>query len=106
MVSNDTDMENFTPNPQAYYFREGKNLVWYEPRGYSLEMFGVVMHRPKKPVSKVYKQWEYLKGLGFYSVYATVDKNNLKSAIMCRAFGMSKIECEGSKNIYKRVIYG
>ena len=101
--TNETRLDDYTPNPFAIYFKLDGGLVWYEPHGDKCEMVSALTELPDKPIQVVKEQWSYLADLGFRSVYAHVKKDNLKSAIMCRALGMSK-ECQEEINIYTKVI--
>lgn len=105
LVTNCLSVDEYTPNPRAIYFREGGGLVWYEPHGYALEMFSAVRETPVNPVKRINEHWDYLSSLGYYSVYAMVQKHNLKSSIMCRACGMKKTKNNDVK-VYEKVIYG
>ncbi len=104
-VTNCLSIDEYTPNPNGIYFRAGGGLVWYEPRGYALELFSAVRKSPESAIKGIHKQWDYLSKLGYYSVYAMVQKHNLKSAIMCRACGMKKTK-NNDVNVYEKVIYG
>ena len=104
-VRDEIRVEDYQPDPNAIYFKEGDGLVWYEPHGYTCEMFSAVTNTPKDPVKRVHEHWRYLASLGYECVYATVQKHNFKSSIMCVACGMEKF-CNEEINMYKRVIYG
>lgn len=104
-VTNCLKIDDYTPNPRGIYFREGNGIVWYEPHGQALEMFSAVKKTPKDPVKRIHRHWAYLSRLGYYSVYAIVQKHNLKSAIMCRACGMNKTKND-IDYVYEQVIYG
>ena len=105
LVTDCVSVDEYTPNPEGIYFREGDGLVWYEPHGYTLEMFSAVKNTPKDPVKRVHEHWEVFTHAGYHSVYAIVQKENFKSAIMCRACGMEKFNNEDI-NVYRKVIYG
>lgn len=104
-VSNFLSVDDYTPNPNGIYFRVDGGLVWYEPRGYALELFSAVRKTPRNSISGIHKQWGYLSKLGYYSVYAIVQKQNLKSSIMCRSLGMKKTKND-DVNVYEAVIHG
>jgi hypothetical protein len=97
-------VDDYEPNPRGIYFNEGNGLVWYEPYGLACEMFSAVTETPRDPVKRVHAHWRILASLGFVQVYAIVNKDNLKSSIMCRACGMKKTSSDES-NIYKKVIH-
>lgn len=103
-VSYCENVEDYTPNPDGIYFKEGDGLVWYEPYGLACEMFSAVTSTPKNPVKRVREHWRYLSSLGFIQIYAVVNKDNFRSSIMCRACGMKKTSSEEA-NIYKRWIH-
>lgn len=105
LVRDEISVDDYQPDPRGIYFREGDGVVWYEPHGYTCEMFSAVKNTPSNPVKRVHSHWRILARLGYECVYAVVQKQNLKSAMMCRACGMEKFNNE-EINIYKKVIYG
>ena len=98
--------EDYTPNPTAIYFKLDEGLVYYEPHGVTVEMFSALSKLPKKPVSVMHEQWEYLSEMGFHTVYAKIRAGHKRAMAMCAAAGMERRYSEPEYNIYTKVIYG
>jgi hypothetical protein len=105
-ISDKEDPEDWHPHPQTVAFSVGSGLIFYEPRTKECaEMYAALDDgdMPSNPSEQVREQWDYLKSLGFHTVYAQVADDHDRSKLMCRAIGMEK-HSSGDLHIYKKVI--
>lgn len=92
-MSDELNPETYVPNPNDIYFRLGKGLIVYEPKGVCAEMHAALLPGDvgKGALTTVKGQWEYLRQMGFSKVYTIHDNDHQRASVMCRALGMRRI---------------
>lgn len=99
--------DDYVVNPRHIFYRVGKGLVIYIPRGVCVELHTALFpgDLPDRPIEKLHEQWAELAGEGFHTVYSYVDAGHFRACYMCRAAGMERVDTDGTYNMFKKVIY-